>query len=117
MPVQMQQWTEYLSCPVCRSMFGVAKHRPISLSCGHTICKMCLSELKQKNCPFDDNVISKDVDKLPVNLALLQLVGAALPECQEEAPTNNLAENAFYNSCKKYMEELAIFLKAETSGA
>ncbi len=55
MPIQAPQWTEYLSCPVCEKPFelSAAKRLPISLGCGHTVCKMCLSNLQRKMCPFD----------------------------------------------------------------
>ena len=54
MPIQAPQWTEYLSCPVCEKTFDLqAKRLPISLGCGHTICRLCLSNLQRKMCPFD----------------------------------------------------------------
>ena len=115
MPIQMPQWTEYLSCPICCNMFDEAFYRPISLACGHTICKCCLGKLKQKRCPFDQNVINRDIDELPVNLALLQLVGVAVPETQEVS-ADKLAHNTFYVSSKKCIEDLAIYLKPLTTG-
>ena len=54
MPIQAPQWTEYLSCPVCEKTFDLqARRLPISLGCGHTICRLCLSNLQRKMCPFD----------------------------------------------------------------
>lgn len=77
MPIQAPQWTEFLSCPVCCNEFDVTLRGPISLGCGHTICKACLSNLHRKQCPFDHTTISIDIESLPVNTALLQLVGAS----------------------------------------
>lgn len=53
MPIQAPQWTEFLSCPVCCHQFAVKLRPPISLGCGHTICKTCLANLHRKQCPFD----------------------------------------------------------------
>ena len=54
MPIQAPQWTEYLSCPVCENAFDLCSRLPISISsCGHTVCKTCLSTLQRRQCPFD----------------------------------------------------------------
>lgn len=53
MPIQAPQWTEFLSCPVCCNEFAANTRPPISLGCGHTICKSCLATLHRKQCPFD----------------------------------------------------------------
>ena len=76
MPVQAAQWTEFLSCPICYNEFDENVHKPISLGCSHTVCKTCLNKLHRKACPFDQPAINTDSDVLPVNFALLQLVGA-----------------------------------------
>lgn len=75
MPVQAPQWTEFLLCPICTQTFEETVRRPISLGCGHTVCKMCLNKLHRKACPFDQTAINTDIEQLPVNSALLQLVG------------------------------------------
>lgn len=59
MPIQAPQWTEFLSCPVCYHDFDVAIRGPISLGCGHTICRTCLANLHRKQCPFDQVKILK----------------------------------------------------------
>lgn len=76
MPVQAAQWTEFLSCPICLNEFNAGGHKPISLGCSHTVCKTCLHKLHRKACPFDQTAISIDIELLPVNRALLLLVGA-----------------------------------------
>lgn len=76
MPVQAPQWTDFLSCPICTQTFDETIRKPISLGCGHTVCKMCLNKLHRKACPFDQTTINTDIELLPVNSALLQLVGA-----------------------------------------
>ena len=63
MPIQAPQWTEYLSCPVCANGFELNVRLPISLGCGHTICKTCLANLQRHQCPFDQ------VKHHPLNIA------------------------------------------------
>ena len=116
MPVQAPQWTEFLSCPICYNMFNETGNRPISLGCGHTVCKSCLTSLHQKRCPFDQSVISRDLEDLPVNFALLQLVGVAPPK-QNCDGLNGLPNHVrHYNMSKQCIEELAMYLKPVSSG-
>lgn len=95
MPVQAAQWTEFLSCPICYNEFDSSGHQPISLGCSHTVCKTCLHKLHRKACPFDQTPISTDIDLLPVNCALLQLVGAQVsheefvPEIMRQSQWDN----------------------------
>uniref|UniRef100_A0A3B5L9P1 RING-type E3 ubiquitin transferase n=1 Tax=Xiphophorus couchianus TaxID=32473 RepID=A0A3B5L9P1_9TELE len=110
MPVQAAQWTEFLSCPICYNEFDSSGHQPISLGCSHTVCKTCLHKLHRKACPFDQTPISTDIDLLPVNCALLQLVGAQVPD----VPPVSLSSAAYvehYDLCRLCVEELALYLK------
>ncbi|MGH0126563.1 UNVERIFIED_CONTAM: hypothetical protein FKN15_037853 [Acipenser sinensis] len=115
MPVQAAQWTEFLSCPICYSEFDESKHKPISLGCSHTVCKTCLNKLHRKACPFDQTVLNTDIDALPVNFALLQLVGAQEPD-QQTVHLSNVAESKHYEAAKKCVEELALYLKPISGG-
>nr|XP_020461642.1 roquin-2-like [Monopterus albus] len=110
MPVQAAQWTEFLSCPICYNEFDSSGHQPISLGCSHTVCKTCLHKLHRKACPFDQTPISTDIDLLPVNCALLQLVGAQVPDVQPVS-LSSAAEVEQYEVCKECVEELALYLK------
>jgi len=112
MPIQTPQWTEFLTCPICCNEFEDTQRRPISLGCGHTMCKACLSTLHKTQCPFDQAAVSTDIDKLPVNTALLKLVGAQITEdvvpdiqCIQEN------KSKYLNSMRK-IEELAMYLKS-----
>ncbi len=113
MPVQpTTQWADFLSCLICFNLFDEGQFRPISLGCGHTVCHACLKKLPQKNCPFDKVPITRDIADLPVNFALLQLVGVAIPEVQDELATDSHEGHCrFYVSAKKCIEELAVYLK------
>ncbi|XP_017892553.1 roquin-1 isoform X2 [Ceratina calcarata] len=113
MPIQAPQWTEFLSCPVCCHDFDVAIRGPISLGCGHTICRTCLANLHRKQCPFDQSVINTEVERLPVNEALLQLVGNSIPTNVATAYQKLLPpeDHANYLVAKRCIEELALYLK------
>ncbi|XP_018335497.1 roquin-1 [Agrilus planipennis] len=124
MPIQAPQWTEFLSCPVCYNAFDVSVRSPISLGCGHTICKACLSNLHRKQCPFDQTSISIDIDSLPINTALLQLVGTTGRNNNDETAPASPVDNKIvpkeslvhYLAAKKCVEELAMYLKPFSSG-
>ncbi|MEQ2167067.1 hypothetical protein GOODEAATRI_000417 [Goodea atripinnis] len=110
MPVQAAQWTEFLSCPICYNEFDSSGHQPISLGCSHTVCKTCLHKLHRKACPFDQTPISTDIDLLPVNCALLQLVGAQVPDVPPVS-LSNAVDVEHYEVCRLSVEELALYLK------
>lgn len=118
MPIQAPQWTEFLSCPVCCNEFDATLRSPISLGCGHTVCKTCLSNLHRKQCPFDQTGINTEIENLPVNFALLQLVGASIPESEGSGNIKHLTEEDLehYLQAKKCIEELALYLKPFSSG-
>ncbi|XP_015273902.1 PREDICTED: roquin-2 [Gekko japonicus] len=115
MPVQAAQWTEFLSCPICYNEFDENVHKPISLGCSHTVCKTCLNKLHRKACPFDQTAINTDIDVLPVNFALLQLVGAQVGN-HVGLKLSNLGENKHYEIAKKCVEDLALYLKPLSGG-
>ncbi|XP_036338054.1 roquin-2 [Rhagoletis pomonella] len=89
MPIQAPSWTDFLFCPICCNEFAVNHRLPISLGCGHTICRQCLANLHNRQCPFDQTTITTDVDNLPINNALLQLVSTN---------SNNNSNNNFGNA-------------------
>ncbi|CAD6208499.1 GSCOCG00010499001-RA-CDS, partial [Cotesia congregata] len=112
MPIQAPQWTEFLSCPVCCHDFDSTARGPISLGCGHTICRTCLANLHRKQCPFDQSTINTEIEILPLNEALLQLVGNTVPPDNYIHQTLVLPENhGDYLIAKRCIEELALYLK------
>jgi len=116
MPVQAPQWSEYLSCPVCQNEFEAIKKPPVSLACGHTACRTCLESLQRRQCPFDQTPIGVDLGTLPVNTALLQLIGnGEVPEEYRKIPDLPLAEKEFYSLSLRCIEELALYLKPSQS--
>uniref|UniRef100_A0A674DX47 RING-type E3 ubiquitin transferase n=1 Tax=Salmo trutta TaxID=8032 RepID=A0A674DX47_SALTR len=111
MPVQAPQWTEFLLCPICTQLFEESLRKPISLGCGHTVCKMCLNKLHRKACPFDQTAIATDIELLPVNTALLQLVGGQVPKRQPTTLVTGAEDIAHYEEASECVEELAQYLK------
>ncbi|KAI5099472.1 roquin-2, partial [Silurus meridionalis] len=115
MPVQAAQWTEFLSCPICLNEFNGGGHKPISLGCSHTVCKTCLHKLHRKACPFDQTAISLDIELLPINRALLLLLGAQVPESHCVC-LGSTEDTQHYDVCRTCVEELALYLKPITGG-
>ncbi|XP_050450519.1 roquin-2 isoform X4 [Cataglyphis hispanica] len=120
MPIQAPQWTEFLSCPICCHDFDATIRGPISLGCGHTICRACLANLHRKQCPFDQSVINTDVERLPINEALLQLLGNPISVVSSASVTNQqqnyqkllpVDQHTNYLRAKNCIEELALYLK------
>ncbi|XP_049885245.1 roquin-1 [Pectinophora gossypiella] len=114
MPIQAPQWTDYLNCPVCCREFGAPPRSPISLGCGHTLCRHCLKHLHRKQCPFDQTTILVDPEELVVNTALLQLAGYTPPAqpyhppCIQALPEH---DRHAYDVIVRCMEHLAVYLK------
>ncbi|XP_062869618.1 roquin-2 [Trichomycterus rosablanca] len=115
MPVQAAQWTDFLSCPICLNEFNASVHKPISLGCSHTVCKTCLHKLRRKACPFDQTSISTDIELLPVNRALLLLVGAEVSESRGVC-VGSAEDDKHYEVCRACVEELAHYLKPISTG-
>lgn len=119
MPIQAPQWTEFLLCPVCCNSYDEKLRSPISLGCGHTICRGCLSNLHRKQCPFDQTNISIDIENLPINTALLQLVSPNIRNDNDEIDCKIIPREYLENylDCKRNVEELALYLKPYPSGS
>lgn len=116
MPIQAPSWTDFLNCPICCNEFAASQRCPVSLGCGHTICKLCLTTLYNRQCPFDQTVIVSDIDNLPINHALLQLVkDSELLELAPPPPSVQKLEPEHlkcYQLGQRCIEELALHLKS-----
>ncbi|KAJ9599743.1 hypothetical protein L9F63_026408, partial [Diploptera punctata] len=119
---QFRRHSGLSSCrvPVCCNEFDPTLRSPISLGCGHTVCKTCLSNLHRKQCPFDQvtyistsnlffaifipavvTSINTDIENLPINFALLQLVGASIPETEGNGNIKHLTKEDLKIICKQ----------------
>ncbi|KAK2703980.1 roquin-1-like isoform X2 [Artemia franciscana] len=119
MPIQAPQWTDFLSCPICRHSFDGILRFPISLACGHTLCRQCLTKLHRKQCPFDQTLLSVEAEFLPANTALLRLIGVTLSQSETDSEDSrsgvfellSLDEVSSYTQCRRVIEKLAGFLR------
>ena len=76
------------------SVSQATKKPPVSLACGHTVCRTCLDSLQMRQCPFDSTLIGvSSLDALPVNTALLQLIGSG------EVPARCLVSPKIESKC------------------
>lgn len=117
MPIQAPQWTEFLSCPVCSKEFDAEARGPISLVCGHSLCRACLSNLHRQQCPFDQSHIRADVLKVPTNTALLRLVGAPPSDLEVDVSLLPARYAPQYRRSVRCVEDLALYLPHFSSGA
>ena len=65
-------------CPVCFYNYHNTRHTPLLLpSCGHTVCKPCLKDIRDKSnkfcCPICRSINKISIKLLPINYALLEL--------------------------------------------
>lgn len=75
-----------INCEYCCETFNETLKIPLSLSCGHTICKACATYLRiykiPSTCPFDNKIVSFKHCK--VNQMLLGKIKYSCPEHFEE---------------------------------
>lgn len=108
-----KQWSDFHLCDMCNKQFDSSSHVPLTLVCGHTYCKKCLSKLKNRQCLHDKNVQIPDLANLPANHAILKLLDqndVELPALVIKTLEAN-DELQQFEKVKSYMEELAMFLK------
>lgn len=116
MPIQAPQWTEFLSCPVCCNEFDADARGPVSLRCGHSICRGCLTSLHRKQCPFDQSQFRVDVSKIPLNAALVRLVGGVLHDEEIDKSLLPPYNVQYYCRASRCIQDLALYLKPFSSG-
>lgn len=68
-----------MECSICFSEFNGSTHRPLCLSCGHTLCYACTEDLLAGGasfaCPACGKVVEiPSLQDVPVNFALLSLL-------------------------------------------
>lgn len=107
MPIQAPQWTDFRLCPVCQNEYNSGQKPPISLGCGHSICQCCLFQLSKQQCPFDQADILIDIKKLPINYALLSLVGGKIVDSIDVDIQDLKDHSEEFNRARKAIEVLA----------
>lgn len=108
LPAQSQDWT---SCSICYHAFS-SDNQPLSLVCGHVVCKPCSDKLNLRECHLDQTVLTIPVQDLPVNTALLLLMGERLPATTETKPLkHSLGDDVgVYEEVTRSLNQLADFL-------
>ena len=114
--MQAPGWTDFLQCSVCMNQYDCSAVIPVSLSCGHSICKRCLGKLKATMCPYDRTPISANVEFMPPNTAFLLLLGFNSDDwsheimnlCPSVIPEDEIAG---YLEARTAVESLALFLR------
>ena len=114
--MQPPSWTDFLLCSVCMNEYNCSAVLPVSLSCGHALCKNCLQKLKVSSCPYDRTSISQNADLLPINTAILLILGFQPEQWQHERvdpSTDWLPEKElkFFSEGRECVDDLALFLK------
>ncbi|GFR44076.1 hypothetical protein Agub_g5236, partial [Astrephomene gubernaculifera] len=65
------------ACGACLDSFGVGERLPIVSPCGHTICRMCMTDPQLVACPFCSVPLppaAEDRDILPFNRGLFEIL-------------------------------------------
>ena len=88
--MQAPNWTDFLQCSVCTNHYDTSAVLPVSLTCGHTICKKCLTKFMTRVCPYDKTTISDNAEFLPPNSALLWLLSSGEDKEEEEIDCSQL---------------------------
>lgn len=68
-----------LICNICMHKYDTAQRLPLTLMCGHTICKVCANNIHKFNnmkCPFDNLIFNhySSADALGRNFTVLELL-------------------------------------------
>lgn len=110
MPVQAPQWSDVLCCGICCQLFNGSQNLPISLACGHSICKKCLLKLKPTTCTFDQTAITLKLVDIPVNACLLKIIGFNHNEEGKEEKIRRLLNDDYENYA---VAESVLFILAQ----
>ena len=90
------------SCPICWLKFSQSDREPITLSCGHVICKECITKLYNNNsvqCSLDKKMIQLDLNDLPICYTILDHLPTEASDFSCKAhPTKKIRYNCSYDS-------------------
>ncbi|KAI2650454.1 Roquin-1 [Labeo rohita] len=120
MPVQAPQWTEFLLCPICTQTFEESHRKPISLGCGHTVCKMCLNKLHRKACPlFYHQMMMACYVKNAIKALKMRTICGMVPKPSPVTLLTAAEDVKHYEESRTCVEDLALYLKplSNTRGA
>ena len=88
-------------CNICYIPYDLGKQRPLSLTCGHTVCAGCVKNMYKDRlvqCPFDKKCFHYEhMREIGQNYALMELIeeehNKSLEACEDEAATNETEQS------------------------
>lgn len=98
----------YITCPICEQNIDNVKILPRNLPCGHTLCNICIEDIKKKasikyKCPFDRIEINMN-QIIPISSFLLDINGFLSESKNDKTYLNTKIEmkvrNIAYSSMK-----------------
>lgn len=94
--------TSPLDCLVCFERFTRGERRPMSLQCGHSMCRLCISQLSEPDCPLCRQAFATSV----INHTVCDMIDAAAdtPEALQVGATSGA-----FTRCEQRMEHLVRF--------
>jgi hypothetical protein len=100
---------ELLTCSLCFEFYNTSKKLPLSLLCGHTYCKDCLSILsanKPVTCPLDHQSDARPLSQIPKNFSLIEIIEHMSTSPRFRLSTFLLAKQKTANDCSILLQEL-----------
>ena len=98
-----------MECPVCFTPYSLEAVPPLVLSCGHTFCKSCLSQLPKADslmaCPScRKSTKCSSIDEISINYSILDTIRPAEESKDEECcPLHEHKKVKFYcQKCESY---------------
>lgn len=88
----MEERRRFLTCPICYLEFDTVTRIPLSLLCGHTACKECLTKPTSFTCPMDGIKETRTLTEIPV----LQLIYEMIDEFSANPKTQHLSVCPFH---------------------
>lgn len=70
----MAELVKHLACSNCRTTFDEHSRQPLSLICGHVVCRKCLSSNIPFTCPRDNTVEKRKIEAIPVADLILEML-------------------------------------------
>jgi len=71
-----------IPCENCKEFYDLQKRIPISLPCGHSLCKVCLADVFKRlsyiKCPVDSKKHFLKLDDFPTNFLVRKLISGEI---------------------------------------
>lgn len=101
---------DLLTCTICFELFDMKEKVPLSLICGHTFCRYCLSIMNPINkgiaCPLDSNIDSRDLSSIPKNYSLIEIITLASSNKQLINPKPSVVAGQILDNLNQKLSDL-----------